>query len=142
MRIYAGLIFFGAAVLNLSARPASSLFLLVLEFIVAIALTIGAATRAAALLGVGIVVSRMLPVHGVATLVSPGPLTAFAMLLLTVALGSAGLLFGLDGLPGRRKIRSESLGMGGGGSVAQAAFARMPRWSLIPLRVYLGAAFL
>lgn len=127
MRIYSGFIFFGAAAIDLSARPNTGVVTLSLEFIVAMALTLGAATRATALLGLGIVLARMWPVPGLAILVSPGPRTAFAMLLLTLALGG-GTVFGLDGLLGRPRTGTEHV--------------RMPRWPLVLLRVYLGAGFL
>jgi len=122
LRIYAGLMFIGAAVVQLGqpgGLPMGSL-----ELIVGAALLLGVGTPAAATVGAGIVIAYVLPVHTASILVSPGPRTALMMLLVTVALSRAGRVFGLDGLLSGRKP---------GGP---------PRWTLVLLRVYLGAAFL
>jgi hypothetical protein len=96
MRIYAGIVFLGAALAQLPPHPSQGLFILSLDLVIGVALTLGAATRAAALLAVAIVVRDMLPVNGIAVLVSPGPRTAFLILLLTVILGRGGRVLGFD----------------------------------------------
>lgn len=106
MRIYAGLVFLGAASAQLPPHTNARLVIAILELTAAVALTLGLATRGAALLGVVIVVGHMLPIHGGGFLVSPGPRTAFVMLLLTVMLGRSGRVFGLDALLANQQPRN------------------------------------
>ena len=104
LRIYAGLVFISAAALG--ATPSRPLLISALESIAGAALLLGFATPAAAVLGLGIVAATMLPLHGLSVLVSPGPRTAFAVLLVTVALARAGRLLGLDAVLTKRFPRS------------------------------------
>ena len=94
MRVYAGLVLLGAAAVGRSSPAPASVA--VLEMVAGVALVLGIATPAAALLALGIVVANVLPLHGFSILISPGPRTAFAVLLLTVGLARAGRWFGLD----------------------------------------------
>lgn len=87
LRIYAGL------VLVLAAR---NLPLPGLEIVTGIALVVGFATPVAAIVALVLVGSNLLPIHGLSILISPGPRTAFAMLLVTITLGRAGRAFGFD----------------------------------------------
>ncbi|HYL21846.1 MAG TPA: hypothetical protein VEU74_08780 [Gemmatimonadales bacterium] len=106
LRIYGGLIFGSAGFVQLMGRPAwlvppqshlDSLVVIGVELVVGTALTLGVATRAAALVGVALMASRFYAAgFSPASLVSPGPNTAITMLLLTVILGRAGRVWGLD----------------------------------------------
>lgn len=104
LRLYAGLIFLGAAAVR--GSPPGPLLVSILDAVAGAALILGLATPAAALLGLGIVVTNLLPIHGLSILISPGPRTAFAVLLVTVALARAGRLFGVDVLLARRFPRA------------------------------------
>lgn len=104
LRLYAGLILLGAAAVR--GSPPGPLLVSILDAVAGAALILGLATPAAALLGLGIVVTNLLPIHGLSILISPGPRTAFAVLLVTVALTRAGRLFGVDVLLARRFPRA------------------------------------
>lgn len=95
LRIYAGLILLGVA-----AQGGGGLV-----WVSGVALLLGVATPAAALIGLGIVLDHILPLKTLAVLISPGPRIAFAVLLATVALARAGRVFGLDAFLTRRYPR-------------------------------------
>ena len=95
LRIYAGLILLGVAAQGGGWLAAVS----------GAALLLGAATPAAALIGLAIVLDHILPLKTFAALISPGPRIAFAVLLVTVAATRAGRMFGLDVLLTRRYPR-------------------------------------
>ena len=107
MRLYAGLVLLGAAAAGRSSPGSTAAA--VLELVAGVALVLGIATPAAALLALGIVAANVLPLHGFSILISPGPRTAFAVLLLTVGLARAGRRFGLD-------------------AIMQTRFPRVPLW--------------
>lgn len=101
LRIYAGLILVSAAVDSSAAWNAAAS----VEVLAGVALFIGAATPAAALLALFVVTLRVLPLTSAAILISPGPRTAFAVLLVTVALGRAGRVLGIDARLAKRYPR-------------------------------------
>jgi hypothetical protein len=92
MRIYAGLMFTGAAFFHAPESPATT----GLKLLVGLALLSGAVTRAAALVGLAV------PIHSLGILVSPGPRPATMMLLVTVMLGAGGRVWGVDTRLARR----------------------------------------
>ena len=92
LRMYAGL-----ALLLATGSPLRGL-----AVVAGIALLIGFATTAAALVALGVIVSTMLPLHGFSFLASPGPKTVLAVTLVTIAIGRAGRVFGLDSMLTRR----------------------------------------
>jgi uncharacterized membrane protein YphA (DoxX/SURF4 family) len=113
MRIYAGLVLWGAAMNQLSDAAATPPYphreslLVGLELFAAVALAFGIATRLSALLGVAIVMRYIFSTHVTAAVfVSPGPITALMMALVTVGLGRSGRVWGLDALFARRWPRN------------------------------------
>jgi uncharacterized membrane protein YphA (DoxX/SURF4 family) len=71
---------------------------------------------------------------------TPGPTAVFAALALAVSLGSAGRVWGADGVLVQRWRRDPQLR----GVIHQtwADVATAPGWVVVPLRLYFGAAFL
>ncbi len=116
LRIYGGLVFCGASLAELMGRqawpvpPNAALdppAVLVLELLVGVALVLGAVSRAAALIGVALMAGRLIAAGlKPADLVSPGPNTAITILLLTVMLGRAGRVWGVDRLLAARWPRN------------------------------------
>ena len=98
MRIYAGLMFTGAAFFHAPESPATT----GLKLLVGLALLSGTVTRAAALVGLAVAVGLPPPIHSLAILVSPGPRPATMMLLVTVMLGAGGRVWGVDTRLARR----------------------------------------
>jgi uncharacterized membrane protein YphA (DoxX/SURF4 family) len=106
LRIYAGLIFCSTGLVQLMGRlpwmvPPNShldpIAVIGVELVVGTALLLGVATRAAALMGVALMATRLHAAGlSLATLVSPGPNTAITILLLTVMLGGGGRVWGVD----------------------------------------------
>jgi uncharacterized membrane protein YphA (DoxX/SURF4 family) len=70
----------------------------------------------------------------------PGPTAAFAALALAVSLGSAGRVWGVDGVLLRRWRRDPQLAS----AIEQTwpDVTTAPGWVVVPLRLYFGAAFL
>jgi len=116
LRIYGGLVFCGASLAELMGRqawpvpPNAALdppAVLVLELLVGVALVLGVVSRAAALIGVALMAGRLIAAGlKPADLVSPGPNTAITILLLTVMLGRAGRVWGVDRLLAARWPRN------------------------------------
>ena len=96
MRIYGGLMCLGAAAARVPPGSTGEWLTVVLLSLLGLALVVGVTTRLAALLGAVVVASQLLPVHGITTAINAGPRTALVVLLLTVALGRGGRLFGVD----------------------------------------------
>jgi uncharacterized membrane protein YphA (DoxX/SURF4 family) len=92
------------------------------HIVLAVALVLGLGTRLAAALAVLLLLNYMAAAG--TQLYSPGPIAVLAALALTVSLCDAGRVWGLDG---RRTPGGESTTSG---------------WVVVPLRLYLGAAFL
>ena len=139
MRLYAGLIFITSALI---AMPDGSLWLapakaavpasviVSLQLLVGAALVAGAFTPYAAMLGVSLLVHVLAVTEKIGPLapVNPGELNALSYMLITLACARAGMAFGVDALRARRS--------------GAPATGLSPRWALVIMRVYLGAAFL
>jgi thiosulfate dehydrogenase (quinone) large subunit len=92
------------------------------HLVLAVALVLGLGTRLAAALAMLLLLNYMAAAG--TQVYSPGPIAVLAALALTVSLCDAGRVWGLDG---RRTPGGESTTSG---------------WVVVPLRLYLGAAFL
>jgi uncharacterized membrane protein YphA (DoxX/SURF4 family) len=106
LRIYGGVVFSSAAFVQVMGKSAwfvppnshlDSVAVIGVEFVVGTALILGVATRAAALVGIGLMATRLYAAGLTpATLVSPGPNAAITLLLLTMMLGRGGRVWGFD----------------------------------------------
>jgi uncharacterized membrane protein YphA (DoxX/SURF4 family) len=113
-----------------------------LHVVIGVALVLGVATRATALLGLLLLMQYMAAAGG--RPYYPGPTAAYVALLLAVLLAGAGRLGGVDAVLARR-WRTRQTARQGLPAVTEAGSINptsVPGWCALPLRLYLGAAFL